>query len=282
MCCRTFLPLLRIVYESASSRDTQCVRLSLCTSLPRRTYASAVRLAEVGKFEEPKEQNLKYPTGQLFLHRIFGYRGVVLFPWLARVFDRDLAGRKEGIKIDPAQNEGAAFNNIGTGRDVKGRAVPYYQVLIDARDCPHIRAQSETVTFLGHQESSRSLYSIPGYPSPLSIPVRRLHATPQTRSAGQHRERVAVAGVWKPRTFSKPSSVITQPTDFIGFLTKYITFRACISTTWMIFQRQRECLLTIQTHFKPSLTGSLAGQKGKFSWLIPRESANRPPLSSLR
>lgn len=32
----------------------------------------------------------KYDTGQLFLHRIFGYRGVVLFPWSARVYDRDL------------------------------------------------------------------------------------------------------------------------------------------------------------------------------------------------
>lgn len=32
----------------------------------------------------------KYDTGQLFLHRIFGYRGVILFPWTARVYDRDL------------------------------------------------------------------------------------------------------------------------------------------------------------------------------------------------
>lgn len=86
----------------------------------------------------------------------------MLFPWVARVFDRDLAGRKEA-RIDPAQTEGASFSNIGTGRDVKGKAVPYYQVLVDARDCPYIRAQSETVTFLGHQESSRSLYAIPGY-----------------------------------------------------------------------------------------------------------------------
>lgn len=38
----------------------------------------------------------------------------------------------------------------------------YYQVLIDSRDCPYIRAQTEAVTFLGNQESSRSLYAIPG------------------------------------------------------------------------------------------------------------------------
>lgn len=28
---------------------------------------------------------------QLFLHSVFGYRGVVLFPWQARLYDRDVA-----------------------------------------------------------------------------------------------------------------------------------------------------------------------------------------------
>lgn len=46
------------------------------------------RLAEVGKLEAPRPTG-KYDTGQLFLHRVFGYRGVVLFPWQARVYDRD-------------------------------------------------------------------------------------------------------------------------------------------------------------------------------------------------
>ena len=32
---------------------------------------------------------------QLFLHKIFGYRGIVLFPWLARVYDRDVATKTE-------------------------------------------------------------------------------------------------------------------------------------------------------------------------------------------
>lgn len=53
------------------------------------------RLAEVGKLETPKLQG-KYETGQLILHRVFGYRGVILFPWLARVYDRDLPNRKDG------------------------------------------------------------------------------------------------------------------------------------------------------------------------------------------
>ena len=27
---------------------------------------------------------------QLFLHSVFGYRGIVLFPWHARLYDRDV------------------------------------------------------------------------------------------------------------------------------------------------------------------------------------------------
>ncbi|OQV20687.1 polymerase delta-interacting protein 2 [Hypsibius exemplaris] len=148
---------IRSHFTEALSRSLFPIPLSF-----RRGIASAVRLIEVGRFEEPKALG-KYPTGQLFLHKIFGYRGVILFPWMARVFDRDASGRKDPAKIEPSTTaESAHFHNIGTGRDVKGKTVPYYQVLIDARDCPFIRAQSEAVTFLGHQESSRSLYAIPG------------------------------------------------------------------------------------------------------------------------
>lgn len=52
-------------------------------------------MAEVGKLETPKLQG-KYETGQLILHRVFGYRGVILFPWTARVYDRDIPNKKEG------------------------------------------------------------------------------------------------------------------------------------------------------------------------------------------
>nr|CAG4644014.1 EOG090X07J3 [Lepidurus arcticus] len=114
------------------------------------------RLAEVGKLGAPKLEG-KYDTGQLFLHRIFGYRGVVLFPWLARIYDRDISSKKDDIDnlTDPE-----SVNNVG--KEVKGKSHTYYQVLIDSRDCPYIRAQTEAVTFLGNQENSRSLYAIPG------------------------------------------------------------------------------------------------------------------------
>lgn len=121
------------------------------------------RLAEVGKLELPKAQG-KYETGQLFLHRVFGYRGVILFPWLARVYDRDLPTQNKGSQnyatAAPGSNDPIAPPNAG--KELQKKTHTFYQVLIDQRDCPYIRAQTEAVTFLGNQESSRSLYAIPG------------------------------------------------------------------------------------------------------------------------
>ena len=43
------------------------------------------KLVEVGK--EVKVSG-NYDTGQMIFHRIFEYRGVVLFPWKTQIFDR--------------------------------------------------------------------------------------------------------------------------------------------------------------------------------------------------
>ncbi|XP_075146097.1 DNA polymerase delta interacting protein 2 isoform X2 [Haematobia irritans] len=188
------------------------------TYILRRTIkkpASQTRLSEVGRLE-PAKVDSKYETGQLFLHRIFGYRGVVLFPWTARVYDRDVHNNNKSKSVSsqpsPTSTAGSGSNvtkgkpsnsqqaenkgttatakssyddtsattkttptenaNVNTSsggeanetntKDVKGKVHTFYQVLIDSRDCPYIRAQTEAVTFLGNQESNRSLYAIPG------------------------------------------------------------------------------------------------------------------------
>lgn len=147
----------------------------------------------MGKLEPIKLQG-NYDTGQMFLHRLFGYRGVILFPWMARVYDRDMpsgagggAIPKQAAKPPPEPVPGPSGAPSSNGKEVKGRTHTYYQVcytsklelycsiiassfvsrqvLIDGRDCPFIthRAQTESVTFLGnHNESSRNLYAIPG------------------------------------------------------------------------------------------------------------------------
>eukprot|EP00794_Sanderia_malayensis_P014396 gene14396-15895_t len=131
---------------------------------------SSSRLAEVGRFERPKTQG-KYEAGQLFLHRVFGYRGVVLFPWVAKLYDRDMQGKTAAEKKS-SEGDGTDTPEIETdesdedmmspiGRELKGETATYYQSLIDQRDCPYIRAQPEAVTFLGNQKDT-SLYAIPG------------------------------------------------------------------------------------------------------------------------
>ncbi|XP_017023581.1 polymerase delta-interacting protein 2 [Drosophila kikkawai] len=184
--------------------------LQRCDLVLRRTIKKQAvhptKLAEVGRLMEARDD--RYETGQLFLHRIFGYRGVILFPWTARVYDRDLHNpskvnatattptpsqqqrtKEASIRVKaststpPEANTADATTSTAyltnapgvtetTGnveaatqvdpKEVKGKVQTFYQVLIDTRDCPHIRAQTEAVTFLGNQDSNRSLYAIPG------------------------------------------------------------------------------------------------------------------------
>uniref|UniRef100_A0A2K5PM48 ApaG domain-containing protein n=1 Tax=Cebus imitator TaxID=2715852 RepID=A0A2K5PM48_CEBIM len=111
-------------------------------------------LETVGVSEVPK-QNGNYETRQLFLHSVFGYQGVVLFPWQARLYDQDVASAA------PEKAE----NTAGHGsKEVKGKSHTYCQVLIDARDCLHIsqRSQTEAVAFLASHDDSCALYVIPG------------------------------------------------------------------------------------------------------------------------
>lgn len=143
----------------------------VCFQLSVRYFSATdqrhTRLAEVGKLELPKAQGT-YETGQLFLHRVFGYRGVILFPWLARVYDRDLPAQSkngaqaEAIPAPPTAAGSPSDSPPNASKEVQKKTHTFYQVLIDQRDCPYIRAQTEAVTFLGNQESSRSLYAIPG------------------------------------------------------------------------------------------------------------------------
>lgn len=114
-------------------------------------------LSEVGKLEAIKVGG-NYETGQMFLHKVFGYRGVVLFPWLARVYDRDLPSKTPASTKETLLDTESNPNLGGMGKEVKGRTHTYYQVLIDGRDSPYIthRAQTESVTFLGnHSENTR-------------------------------------------------------------------------------------------------------------------------------
>ncbi|KAG9509527.1 polymerase delta-interacting protein 2, partial [Fragariocoptes setiger] len=118
--------------------------------------------------------------GQLFLHRIFGYRGVIVYPWMAIVNDNDL--KRKHLPNEPTTSGSQAKqhdadtpkpprqqSSIQSKRakleamDTKPLVHPYYLCLIDSRDCPHVSRilQTAAVTFLGqYQGSSRQVYSI--------------------------------------------------------------------------------------------------------------------------
>lgn len=139
---------------------------SRCLLHTSSTYST--KLAEVGKIEPIKDEN--YDTGQCFLHRVFGYRGVILFPWTAEVLNRDQQQQlKNGEKFSTTTKAKPIRGSSNSGpikqKDSKGEYHTFYQVLIDARDWRHIahRAQTEAVTFLGSQpQNNRNLYAIPG------------------------------------------------------------------------------------------------------------------------
>ncbi|XP_012690332.1 polymerase delta-interacting protein 2-like isoform X1 [Clupea harengus] len=154
----------RVLYVDFNSKHDLQRRRLLCSTcnvfdIQQKRFMSSRPegkvLETVGVFEAPKQHG-KYETGQLFLHSVFGYRGIVLFPWHARLYDRDVSPQAAESKSEPPGAHGA--------KEVKGKTHTYYQVLIDTRDCPHIsqRSQTEAVTFLANHDDSRALYAIPG------------------------------------------------------------------------------------------------------------------------
>lgn len=131
----------KLIYQVFSKQKCRCL---------------STHLSEVGKFEVPKSQG-KYETGQLFLHKVLGYRGVILFPWLARMFDRNLNQPKSSdpFIVDDLQvmsekdelNKSSNLANSSTNGDsasennLNFNAVTYYQVLIDQTDSVHFLGQ---------------------------------------------------------------------------------------------------------------------------------------------
>ena len=79
---------------------------------------------------------------------------------MANVFDKNEDISIEGSYDKKIVNEDLERN--GPPERNKSVKMTYYQVLIDNRDIPYIRTESESVTFLGGPQSNRSVYSIYG------------------------------------------------------------------------------------------------------------------------
>lgn len=103
------------------------------------------------------------------MHRVFGYRGVILFPWRAKIYDRntyvsstdniapnapdtdttlarpsdETVSSNTGIKQNAQSTRPNDTTETDSTRSDGKKEVTvdvqnYYQVLIDSRDCPHV------------------------------------------------------------------------------------------------------------------------------------------------
>lgn len=117
------------------------------------------KLLDIGK-EQPEKDH--YNTGQLIIHKIFEYRGVVLFPWRTELYDRDITTQSDAQAADD-QSDDADDGQLQKQQhwykepgEIKAkskslsRPVTYYCVLIDSRDKEIIknRHPSDYATFL--------------------------------------------------------------------------------------------------------------------------------------
>lgn len=89
-------------------------------------------LLEIGKLETPQVSGY-YPAGQFFLHRVFGYRGVILFPWTTCVYDRDTDSHNSSRNT--WEEDGLLYDHI---KGLRPESQSYYQALIDNKDFPYI------------------------------------------------------------------------------------------------------------------------------------------------
>ncbi|CAD5216841.1 unnamed protein product [Bursaphelenchus okinawaensis] len=112
---------------------------TLCRS---RWYSSAApSLIELGTLSGPRNDE-RYPAGQVFLHRVFAYRGVVVCSFDCKVYGKH------------KPNESASKYEI----------VPYYQVLIHKGDWEHMRMPFDLTVYLSESagREGRSLGVIGG------------------------------------------------------------------------------------------------------------------------
>uniref|UniRef100_A0A914UY33 ApaG domain-containing protein n=1 Tax=Plectus sambesii TaxID=2011161 RepID=A0A914UY33_9BILA len=106
--------------------------------------AGATKLKELGTFEQSKPTSSVYNSGQLFLHKVFAYRGVVLCSAPCKVYEKP----KGGNKSIEQSGDGSLVTSSTSGREVQPNGVPYYQVLIHKGDWDIMRFPSDMTTYI--------------------------------------------------------------------------------------------------------------------------------------
>ena len=119
-----------------------------------QNYASRTKVEHIGVLDQCKSDT-SYDFGQTFFHKVFAYRGIILHPWTAHLYERN----RDVITAAKRQDEN------GSAKKCIPKLETYYQVLVDARDSVQLGCHSsETVTLLLNSRSDNKplLHSISG------------------------------------------------------------------------------------------------------------------------
>ena len=107
--------------------------LSTSATSCQKHFLTNFHLEPVGKVQ-PINTNPQefYKTGQMFLHQVFNYRGVILFPWETQLYDRDIPP-SSGTPKEKVFKKGSIGDKLSKDKSEKER-ITYYVVMIDSRD----------------------------------------------------------------------------------------------------------------------------------------------------
>ena len=141
--------------------STQTLLLNPCKSEKRVTmtliggYASKPKMQHIGVLD-PCKADANYNVGQTFFHKVFAYRGIILHPWTANIYEQNRASSK-AVKH---QDENTSFKKC------LPKLETYYQVLVDSRDTSKLDCHySEAVTMIysnSRSDTKPFLHAIPG------------------------------------------------------------------------------------------------------------------------
>uniref|UniRef100_A0A0N5AY03 ApaG domain-containing protein n=1 Tax=Syphacia muris TaxID=451379 RepID=A0A0N5AY03_9BILA len=117
------------------------------TSAIRNAKLRASVIKEIGKFTLPRNKvDGPYPAGQLFIHKVFAYRGIIFCSFNCRIHEKSKVLQK---------NDSPASESVDTC---------FYQVLIHRGDWRHMRMPTDLNAYLGQPNSrgERSLTVVHG------------------------------------------------------------------------------------------------------------------------
>jgi len=132
---------VKLLWRCPFHRNSALARLGFAATM-RSASACAMPLKEMGRYEPIKENGV-YNSGQLFLHKVFAYRGVILSSSQCKVFEKS----KGGNTIEQAA-DGTPVTPSSSGREQPSKLIPYYQVLIHKGDWTDMRLPADMTTYL--------------------------------------------------------------------------------------------------------------------------------------